>query len=255
MALAIPFKNKPYNLFWNKSPKTALWISIAFFCLPDFCQFPIGSIYGAGVLLYFAFYVKGPNQLGLSLKIPRKAVWAMIIIVAVTIALNVTQIYLFEAAKEYYAQHPEEGPFLEKIIEYKWGFYWKPDSTIYQALSEKDLNGTLLAMRNPFIQAEILAPVFETIITFAIFFPALWRKLGYGAAFWIASSVFALLHFPKWSVLWVIVLYLVSYIMAFLYRKTGSIYPSIIFHACVNLTLDVMYLAIDWGLPYTPSGG
>jgi membrane protease YdiL (CAAX protease family) len=253
MTLSTPFKNKTYNLPWASSLKVAIWITIIFSFLPDFPKFPIGSIFGAGVILYFAIFIKGPNQLGMSLKLPRKALRAIMILLVIFVAINIAIMMSINAVKDYAVEHPEEAPFLEEMIEYDYGYYWKPDSTLYYSLSQKNLKGTIFALRVPLLQQAILGPVFETIIFFAVLFPAIWKKLSYIAALWISMGVFVLGHFPAWTIEWVICLFVFAYIMAKLYAKTGSIYPSILFHSCINLTMDILYFSLNWGLPYKGS--
>lgn len=250
MILSALFKNKSYELSWSSSLKVAIGVTAIFIFLPDYRQFPIGSIFGAGIVLYFAVFAKDPSQLGMSLQMPRKAIKAMILLPLIFIVLNIAIILSINGAKNYYAEHPEEGPFIDEMIVYDYGNYWRPDSTLYYSLSKKDLKGTIFALRIPLLQHAILAPLFETVIFFAIFFPALWRRLGYFAALWISMSVFVLAHYPSWTVEWVISLFVFAYIMAKLYAKTGSIYPSILFHSCINLTMDTLYFSLNWGLPY-----
>ncbi len=255
MALSSIIKDKPYNLPWVKDHIDAIFITFFFVIPPNPIQFPIGYIYGTCVLVYFVFFVKGPNQLGLSLKLSRKAIKWLLGIVLVFLTINMGMIFLIDATKNYAAEHPEEGPFLEEMIEYDWGYYWKPAESLYQSLSDKNIGMTTIAFLKPSTHLIILAPLFETVIIFAILLPGLWKRFGYLKAVLVVSLVFILLHFPNIPFIWAFSLFAFSLLLIWFYNKTNSIYPSIVFHACFNLTMLIFRLALNWGLPYNPTGG
>ena len=90
------------------------------------------------------------------------------------------------------------------------------------------------------LTATVLAPVTEEIIFRGVFFGGLAARWGFLPAALGSSLVFAGVHF---SLSALFPLFLVGLILCYLYRRTGSIYPPMVYHAVFNgVTLVIVLL-------------
>jgi membrane protease YdiL (CAAX protease family) len=90
------------------------------------------------------------------------------------------------------------------------------------------------------LTAIVLAPVTEEIIFRGAFFGGLAARWGFLPAALSSSLVFGGVHF---SLSALFPLFLVGMILCYLYKRTGSIYPSMIYHAIFNgVTLLIVLL-------------
>ncbi len=90
------------------------------------------------------------------------------------------------------------------------------------------------------LTAIVLAPVTEEIIFRGVFFGGLAARWGFLPAALGSSLVFGGVHF---SLSALFPLFLVGLVLCYLYRRTGSIYPPMIYHAIFNgVTLLIVLL-------------
>lgn len=90
------------------------------------------------------------------------------------------------------------------------------------------------------LTATVLAPVTEEILFRGVFFGGLATRWGFFPAALASSVVFGGVHF---SLSASFPLFLVGLILCYLYRRTGSIYPPIVYHAIFNgVTLAIVLL-------------
>ena len=90
------------------------------------------------------------------------------------------------------------------------------------------------------LTAIVLAPVTEEILFRGVFFGGLAVRWGFLPAALSSSLVFGAVHF---SLSALFPLFLVGLVLCYLYRRTGSIYPPIIYHALFNgVTLVIVLL-------------
>lgn len=93
------------------------------------------------------------------------------------------------------------------------------------------------------LTATVLAPVTEEIIFRGVFFGGLATRWGFLPAAIGSSLVFGAVHF---SISASFPLFLVGMVLCYLYRRTGSIYPAIVFHAIFNgATLAIALYATE----------
>ncbi len=83
-----------------------------------------------------------------------------------------------------------------------------------------------------FLVVVVLAPISEEILFRGLLYPKLKEKFHIVIAIILSASIFALIH---GSISASIATFILSLIFIFLYEKTNSIIPCIIFHACHNL--------------------
>lgn len=105
-------------------------------------------------------------------------------------------------------------------------------------LVNADLNGLLTDL----VAAAIIAPVFEELMFRGFIFTSLRNRIGPWAAALISTSIFAGLHFYSWLGLLSVAIFGLA--MCWVYQKTRSLWPGIIFHALYNFeaTMSVWYL-------------
>ena len=82
-----------------------------------------------------------------------------------------------------------------------------------------------------FFGVAVIAPIFEEILFRGIMFRALDEKMTFMKAAIISSFIFAFGHFDFYRF---IPIFILGMIMAFLYKKTRTIYAPILFHIMVN---------------------
>lgn len=80
--------------------------------------------------------------------------------------------------------------------------------------------------------AVVVAPVVEEIFFRGFVFAGFYNRYGYQKAAILSSLIFALGHL---QVLAILPLFILGYIFAYLYHRSGSIVPAIILHFLVNL--------------------
>ena len=85
--------------------------------------------------------------------------------------------------------------------------------------------------------AAILAPVGEEILFRGFLFASLLSKMSPFTAAFVSSLIFAILHF--YSPFGVLSIVIFGMIMCWVYQRTGSLWPCILFHALSNFTLTV----------------
>ena len=88
------------------------------------------------------------------------------------------------------------------------------------------------------LTAVIIAPVVEEIFFRGFLFAGLKRRFPWTTAMLISSGLFALLHL---SPLAVPPIFLLGLVFAYLYQRSGSIWPAVIIHSLVN-TLAVIWV-------------
>jgi uncharacterized protein len=93
------------------------------------------------------------------------------------------------------------------------------------------------------IGGAVVAPVVEEIIFRGFIFAGLRDRYGWKIAALISSLLFAVIHFQPTAVLPIVVLGL---IFAYLYQRSGSIWPAIIMHLSSNaIALGAAFLASE----------
>ncbi len=92
--------------------------------------------------------------------------------------------------------------------------------------------------------AVIIAPLVEEIFFRGFLFAGLKKRFAWTKAMLISSGLFALLHL---RLLAVPPIFILGLIFAYLYQKSGSIWPGVLIHALVNA------LAVIWVFTYAAS--
>ncbi|GAB4526857.1 MAG: hypothetical protein Kow0063_01530 [Anaerolineae bacterium] len=90
------------------------------------------------------------------------------------------------------------------------------------------------------IGGAIVAPIVEEIFFRGFVFAGLCPRYGWQRAALISSALFALIHFVPTSV---IPIFILGCIFAYLYHRSGSIWPAVLMHAATNaLALGAAYV-------------
>ena len=82
------------------------------------------------------------------------------------------------------------------------------------------------------VLAVIVAPVVEELFFRGFVFAGFRRKYGWQKAALISSALFAVGHLQPFAL---VPLFMIGYIFAYLYHRSGSIWPGILLHFMVNL--------------------
>lgn len=109
-----------------------------------------------------------------------------------------------------------------------------------QQVLRESLGLSPLALASVLLSVAVVAPVTEELFFRGFFYATLRRSMGPLAAIVLSSAVFSLLHFhPTASAS----LFVIGFLLAYLYERTGSLVASIAAHATNNLySLLVVYL-------------
>ena len=111
-------------------------------------------------------------------------------------------------------------------------------SPVIEFLSKASKYGTGLV----FVSAVLIAPVIEEIAFRRVLFVFMTRMVGTFSSAVLTSLVFAFMH---GGVVQVLPLFVLSLVLQHLYVKHGTLFPGILLHACHNLTIMVLYLALN----------
>ncbi|EIT84280.1 abortive infection protein [Fictibacillus macauensis ZFHKF-1] len=89
-----------------------------------------------------------------------------------------------------------------------------------------------LDMSLAFVSAVILSPLYEEIFYRGFMYRYLRQKQGIGASVFISASIFTLAHTPVWNAM--PANFICGVVFAYVYEKSGSVWPSILIHAIFN---------------------
>lgn len=114
---------------------------------------------------------------------------------------------------------------------------------------QQDLTPLLAELSSPWfflLGAVVVAPLVEEIFFRGFLFAGLRGRYGWPKAAVISAALFALVHLQPTAV---VPIFLLGLIFAFLYERSGSIWPAVLMHVSSNaLALGAAYLALRLGL-------
>ena len=96
------------------------------------------------------------------------------------------------------------------------------------------INQIFASLKNPFwffIVGIVLAPLVEEIFFRGFLFAGFRQRMGWNKAALLSSGIFGLAHFQLAAF---IPTFLLGYLFSYLFHRSNSIWPGIIFHAIVN---------------------
>jgi len=221
---------------------------------------PVKAIIGFAIVLSFivrAAFCRSENELGLSLRLNRSAKRALLVVLILTLfiaPLALTGLYcLGEVAKPLIIFDLESDSEFSEQISYDLltpSGSCKPDESIYEALANRDLKGVFSASVKPILGIMVFVPIFETIILFGFIVPIVWKKRSAGKTLWIVPLIFSILHPDAFLRPFALIgVFTSGYVMTYLYMRTRSMYPSIIFHFHNNAFAFLWITILNWGLP------
>lgn len=83
-----------------------------------------------------------------------------------------------------------------------------------------------------FVALVVIAPIVEEIVFRGFMLPTFAKKFGWRPAVLMTSLLFGLVH---WQLNVGIITFIMGLLLAWLYKKTGSLWPAILFHSLKNL--------------------
>lgn len=108
---------------------------------------------------------------------------------------------------------------------------------------QPDLIPILAQLSSPWpllVGGALVAPLVEEVFFRGFVFGGLCGRYGWRRAALISAALFAVIHFTPTAIL---PIFLLGYIFAYLYRRSGSLWPGILMHMATNtLALGVAYL-------------
>jgi membrane protease YdiL (CAAX protease family) len=97
-----------------------------------------------------------------------------------------------------------------------------------------------------FIGGIVVAPLVEEIFFRGFVFAGLRNRYGWQKAALLSAALFGLIHFTPTAI---IPIFLLGYIFAYLYQRSGSLWPSILMHASSNaVALGAAYVIANTNL-------
>ena len=132
--------------------------------------------------------------------------------------------------------------FLFLFIKTSFGFIF--NKSILERLEKKQIefySNSLLLFFIHISVSIIIVPIFEEIIFRGFFYPPLRTRFGVLWGTILSSIVFTLWHSGA-SVRGIINIFIIGVILAYLYEKSRSLVPSMIFHSILNLDADILIL-------------
>jgi membrane protease YdiL (CAAX protease family) len=114
---------------------------------------------------------------------------------------------------------------------------------------QQDLSPLLAELSSPWLfllGAIVVAPVVEEIFFRGFLFAGLRGRYGWQKAAAISAALFSLVHLQPTAA---VPIFLLGLVFAFLYERSGSIWPAVLMHVSSNaLALGAAYLALQLGL-------
>ena len=121
-----------------------------------------------------------------------------------------------------------------------------PPPEDFRAPLEEFFRAGAMAVATLFVIAVILAPLLEEAIFRGLLFPALRSRYGFTASALTVTVLFAALHATQTGSYWPALagIALCGYFLAFLRERSGSLWPSVAFHAGFNFTAFIPVLIL-----------
>ncbi|HWJ02175.1 MAG TPA: type II CAAX endopeptidase family protein, partial [Verrucomicrobiae bacterium] len=114
-----------------------------------------------------------------------------------------------------------------------------PEKNVYTfLLSQRDI---IYVVLNMFLAA-VLAPILEETLFRGIIFAALRNRMGFWLAAIFSAALFSGLHFDIWGFAYRMFL---GVVLAYLYEKNESLYPSMALHAMNNGFVFILWLVVN----------
>lgn len=122
-----------------------------------------------------------------------------------------------------------------------FGFYefekWVGTTDTRDFLDPGLIDSGQLGLISQIVLAAVIAPVFEEFLFRGFLFTSLKSRTNVWVAALISSLIFAGMHFYSWPALISILVFGMA--MCWLYQRTGSLWPGILFHALMNFHITV----------------
>jgi hypothetical protein len=129
------------------------------------------------------------------------------------------------------------------IFSFAFNFFYSLLLSQFGLRVQPDLVPILAGLSSPWlllVGGAIVAPIVEEIFFRGFVFAGLRDQYGWQKAAVVSSILFAIIHFTPTAVVPIVVL---GYIFAYLYQRSGSIWPAILMHASSNaLALGAAYV-------------
>ncbi len=248
MAIIQRLANRPYRLPLKARGKGIILLAILVLILPNSKNLPMAPIAFVFFLLYFSLHGGYLRELGLNLERPRAIKkymgWILVCGLIVNISLAVLTISQHDTI---IATATDEEI---RDIETSGQIIALPEDIKILA-SQNDVKGFIQSALYPVFNTCLVVPVIETVIYFGFFFPLIYMKKNFLLAFLLTTLVFAGLHFPNGGLLSVGVSSVIGGVSIWLYVKTHSVYPAILFHSLWNLLVSSQILLALWYLDTT----
>jgi len=132
------------------------------------------------------------------------------------------------------------------ILSFAFNFVYSLFLALFGLQIQIDLTPIFAELSSPwffFIGGAVVAPVVEELFFRGFVFGGLRQQYGWQRAALISSALFALLHLTPTAI---IPIFILGYIFAFLYHRSGSIWPAILMHVLTNsLALGAAYVVAN----------
>lgn len=140
------------------------------------------------------------------------------------------------------------GLFFSYLAIVTWGlillpFGVRPQENIFPRLFGTERSVFVLVL----LAGAVVAPLAEETLFRGFLFAGLLRHVGERLAYGVSALCFAVVHFAPLALP---PLFVLGVVLAWLYQRTRSIWPSVVLHAAVNtVTLFVWYAEVIAGAP------
>ena len=137
------------------------------------------------------------------------------------------------------------------LLSFAFNFVYSLLLMSFDHRAQPDLAPVLAEMASPgwfLLAGAVVAPIVEEIFFRGFVFAGLRVAYGWKGAALLSSTLFAVIHFQPLAIL---PLVLLGYFFAYLYQRSGSIWPAILMHMTINsVTLGVAYMTAQ----HAPTG-
>lgn len=135
------------------------------------------------------------------------------------------------------------------ILSYLFNLVYSLILAQFNLRMQADLTPLLAGLSSPWLLlfgAVVVAPIVEEIFFRGFLFAGLRGRYGWQKAAVLSSALFAVIHLQPTAIL---PIFLLGLVFAFLYQRSGSIWPAVLMHVSSNaLALGAAYLMLEMGL-------
>ncbi|MEZ5357928.1 MAG: CPBP family intramembrane glutamic endopeptidase [Candidatus Zixiibacteriota bacterium] len=233
-------------------PRAFVLITIAFFAV-GLVPYYLGYAFILFLLYKRKKIVDQDYQIGFSPKIGNRTKKYIIVLICVFLSVNTFLALLITIGKSSIEISSPEDIELITQVKLETPPFEDFSPEIYKALYLYDWAKIAKYSVRPLINIVLLPSIIESILVFSLLLSVLLKHISARKSIIIVSVYFALLHIFQAGLIGTFIIALSAPLDAWLYIKSKSLYPTILYHAMWNFTIFFQICFLNLGL-FPPIG-